>query len=446
MYKMTSLARSLVRYPPSASKALSNSKSPYSVTVGHNAFQQAQWLSTGPRSKSASKDQPLHDIIKDGASVHRVQYLIKQGFNPNKREPKLNENALHTAARMGDAKMCALLLYWGADIAHANTGGETPDEVACKGSEAEAFLFAMKSKLQSHHVRTGGMKSQLSYLVKQNMISAMRPLVNEVTQQSLDLSAAIEEQLLTQYIEGKSEYLYAAIDNLKPNQFLWFSYAFQEHLVNFSIKKTDEGELHFVIANHGDWSQKFHDHDADGKIYPKVYALKSDAPDASRDVFINHIADKTSEIFDEYLSAVNPVFQDGGLRDGYVFYREFDLSEIPGVEELTHYGTPGLPQDEDECATESHRAMLDYLFPLENSGVTVQDIDSAYERFLDEKIERIVPRLSGQHLDQVVNVAKEKKPPVFLESADNKSSSGQKYAVPIYRMNKVFSQNQPGSI
>lgn len=448
MYKITNIARSFARYPKYTSKGLSSSKSISVVAARQNMIQQVQWLSTG--SRSTSKDQPLYEVIKDGASLHRVQYLIKQGLNPNELDPQLKENALHTAAKMGDATMCALLLYWGGDITHRNIENETPDEVAVEGSEAQTLLYAMKSKLQNNNIGTNAMCHQMMYFVKQSIISTMRSIDNENIQKSLDVSLALEEELLLTDKEGKNERLKNAIQNLEPNQFVWLSSAFQDHAISIVIKKTVEHDIEFVIANRGEWSETFHDQDETGQVYPKVYALKADAADESKELFMNHVSDGVADFYEEYLDAVKPGFETTSLRSGYVFYRGFNLSVIPDVVELVRHGTPGVPQNEDNCVTVSQWAALDYLFSPDNSEVTFSEIHAAYENYLDKEIEKIVPRLTGQLLDQVVETAKGKTANTFLESDKSKLRSSQKQAMPSYEINKAFSQinqhnNQPNN-
>lgn len=396
-------------------KAVSNSprragadKTVFPTAVGNIAQRQSRLLSKS--AKSLLKNVSIQDAIKNGASVHRVQYLIKNGADPHVVDSSLNENALHAAAKTGSAEMCALLLYRGDDLTKKNVSGYTPLELAPKKSSAEVLLASVKSKLQNNNLRTQGMLPEMLFFVKQNMISSIRPLVDEDINQSLDLGVAVENALLSKN-DDKAQYVKFVIKDLKANQFLWFSNGFDGHAINFILKKNEGNHLEFVIANRGSFSDIFHSKDESGHIFPIVYLMGENESSVNREAFIDRIVSSLIKVYEHYRS--------NNFMDGYEFYNEFDLSQMHGVEELMQYGPPSLPQQSDNCITMSHWAAVDYLFPEESADTCLEEIRMAYENLLDKEIAQAVPRLTGPHLSHIVDIAKAYNDDILSKGDDN---------------------------
>lgn len=343
------------------------------------------------------KNISLSDLIKNGASLHRVQYLLKQGVDPHHIGENQIDNALHSAARRGNAEICALLLYYGVDPSCENKMGKTAFSIAPEESTAKDFLNVMREKLQNNNIKTDGMPHTMMYFVKQKMINAMRPLVDDTTQESLDLSLEIEDKLFSGS-EDRSKFLRENLHNLKPNHFIWFSNAFSGHALDFVAKYTNKGDLQFAITNRGYLANKYHSRDKYGQYYPKVYTLKAGASNQEKEKFINLLTKNITLIYDEYNSLILP--------KGEEFYEWLDLSQLPGVEELMEYGKSGMVQRSDNCIVTNKWAALDYIFSLKESENLPEEINKAYEKLLDTEIKNIVPRLVGRHLDHIIDSTK----------------------------------------
>lgn len=361
------------------------------------------------------------NAVDEQGDVAKAAYLSKMKVASSDTINLAGASMLHVAAITGNARMCALLLYYGADSnSHISFEGLeisrkqfTPYRVADKGSQAEELLALLKGKLQVNNIPSS-LPINMTHVAKEKLVEAMRPYVDSRVNESLTLSQETETMLRSNGLEDEEKQckLTSTIHQLKPGQFLWFSNGVRGHGLDFVIRKSAEDNLEFAIANRGNWADQFHSKDKKGQLFlyhPKVFILNSNNTDQELKSVVDNLAQNITTTYRE--------FNMDSFVDGPTYYERFDLSrKFPGVDELMHYGKPGLPQVWNNCTTISQWAAVDFMLPSNDQKAKeqqLQKIYKAYESKWDVSMQALIPDLSHEHLATIVSQAKAHNKPNF---------------------------------